>query len=145
MALPKISGQTAELHSPELRLWRAVLFTAIHDALGIVYGVTNDRGKNKYARRRLCIDRAVTWFTNGGYNAKEFPLVCALAGLEPERVRASVMQAFRFKWGDDPLKEIWNCERSFMSREALEKQSAEQNWRTGVIKAVLDTTRHEGA
>lgn len=143
MAQSKISGETAVPESQERRLWRAVLFGALHDALGIVTGISNDRGKGTNAKRH-CVVRALAWFEGGGYNGLELPLVCSLAGVEQSRFRTSAMHAIHFRWGESPKQAAAVAPSNQICRSYLLKVSREAHYRCPVVRAILETTRHEG-
>lgn len=64
------------INSGELQLWQTVLFTAVKDAL---------EGQDQ-ERPELERFRADRWIRSNG---KDFRLVCALAGLEPEFIRSA--------------------------------------------------------
>ncbi len=66
------------LEKGETALWRAVIAWAIEDARGYGHGVGG-------MYRDMAMDAARVWFEGAG---KDFQLVCDLAGLDAQAVRA---------------------------------------------------------
>lgn len=98
--IPKISGVTGEIGSPEQALWRAVLYVAVRDALGFVYGVAGD----KYvAEKRRHVKRAVTFFNE---DVTGLGLICDAASMDFERVRNAMSQVILSRWGYDPKSAV---------------------------------------
>ena len=77
----------------EKRLWAAVILQALDDATGAI--VSEGAANNGNIRRR-----ARNWFTKGG---KDFKEVCALAGMEHDRVRQAALHKIE-EVGDGEIK-----------------------------------------
>lgn len=68
--------------SPEQRLFRHILLTAVLDA---IYGATTSTNRGEAARGR---QEAMRWLMNGN---EDFRLVCECAGLQPTRTRQAAL------------------------------------------------------
>ena len=136
MFLPKISGQTAELYGPEIKLWRAVLLCALRDALGVVFGVSDDRRKNPSSRKH-CTRNALRWFEG----SRDFPVVCDMAGVDHEMARAAAMRAVRFKWGNDHHTALEAATQADFGSASLRAMCAKTRYSDAAIAALLETTR----
>ena len=145
MAIARVSGEAAVLVSPEQRLWRAAIKIALQDAVGIVYGVSSDKCKRGRGGKKIAVLSAVSFFERGGYNGRELPLVCDLAGLDIERIRRAAMQAIRLRWGDSPSEAVRITSGNEFTRGNLEVVAQKAGWCGPVVMSLLTSTRHEGS
>jgi hypothetical protein len=87
-------------HRQDRQLWAAVIMQALDDAAGkIEYYGGNKAAAERH--KRLVRRRARDWFINGGRDFKE---VCALAGMEPDWVRANALKRIEEADEDGPTK-----------------------------------------
>ena len=140
MFLPRISGQTRELKSPEQKLWRQVLFVAIRDALGFVYGATSGNDPPGL-KRRLAI-AAVNFFRG---DKESLGLVCGAADLEPTRVESVVSQAIENRWGADPHSAIEAEPPEHLTRRHLANVVTKGANCHPLIKAIIRTEENGGS
>jgi hypothetical protein len=106
----------------ERQLWAAVIMQALDDATGVV---VNADGRSKEGIRR----RARDWFIKGGRDFKE---VCALAGMEPDWIRANALKRIE-EVGDGEISKRLATITHNGERITLKELSA----RTGVSIAAL--------
>lgn len=126
------------MDSPEQRLWRAVLFTALHDAVGVITGVSENKTK-KDNGKSICVVAAILWFERG----REVPLVCDLAGLEHTAVRAAAQQAVGYRWGPEPAEAARRTNSLEMTRKSLASMKAKLGHAPSVVEAILQRTRDD--
>lgn len=84
------------------QLWAAVIQQALDDATGVIfYSSGNYKGAADRAKKAIR-KRARSWFIEGG---KDFKEVCALAGLDPDWIRANALKRIEEAGdGDGPIK-----------------------------------------
>lgn len=70
--------------SAERALWRAVIATALDDALAMPIGETRTSGDARFFGDPRNIEDAKRWLTEGG---SDMQMVCALADVHPDDVR----------------------------------------------------------
>ena len=136
--LPRLSGVTGEIKTPETNLWRGVLLVAVQDALGVVYGVSDDR-KKRQSEKKQCAAQAVDFFIN---HPLEFAGICVAAEVTVSRARDSILDAIRVRWGDDPLESIKACPPEQLSKKGLAALSKNSGWNVSAINALVNSRRH---
>ena len=136
--IPRLSGASQELKSPETNLWRAVLLTKVRDAMGMVYGVSGDKLKDRASSRRLAAEHAVSFFL---HQQKDFEELCLVAGVTPSAARKAILEAIKVRWGDDPVTAIRECSVKSFGKEGLAKMTKENGWDTLVINGLMSTPR----
>ena len=79
-----------------LHLWAAVLLQAMHDAQGHVKALEGaDHSRYYFNRRTLITNQARDWFRSDRMDVGSFSWICGLFGLDPDAVRAAVLEGIR--------------------------------------------------
>ena len=136
--IPRISGVHRELTTPETNLWRAVLLVAVQDAMGIVYGISEDKKKTRMGKKQA-IEDAVNFFA---HYPQHLEAICMAADVTASKARASILEAVKVRWGDDPETAIKECDVSTLSKKGLVTMAETLGWDATAINALVSSQRH---